>query len=339
MILATRNPVTLLTVAMILTACTSAPQAAERPDRRAETTTTTTTVTKETAVATTVPGANVDDATLAASTFDGLLTVDAATGDVLRLDGRQWRVVYDGPSYDDETVSSYVESATNAGENEIVSLCCEPVVGILRSTGGGLPYVGYGTWPAHLDGRVVAFHDTFTEPDQSALLVTRVDSDDPAETLIPLPGVAAHGRRLTRIDETRIAFTWTGTPDDADQTWYLTILDVDRNDTTPPTVEVLPEAMDLVATRDGRLLLHSTVDGRRDERIDAPVEVYEYTHREPSPGLRRLGQAPAGTFALAAAGMVFLALADSGASVGTLDAMRPVTGAPRPPVDATWIGW
>jgi hypothetical protein len=184
--------------------------------------------------------------------FQGLLAVDADTGDLLEFGANGWVQLLDGPSYSDETAQSFIESATRFTDEPVVSFCCEPVVGSLATINAGEPvYAGYGTRPAVSNGRLVAFQDLYSEQDGTSLLVYDAFEDQPEKSReILLKGLAVHGMNI-HLTASSAYFTWSPEPEGGP--WFLSEVDVSASapiDLLNSPKVALPTAMDVAAAKD-----------------------------------------------------------------------------------------
>lgn len=264
--------------------------------------------------------------------WEGLLVLDASSGDLLRFNGTNWDRLQDGPGYDDGEAMAFVESAVSTSEGLLAGWCCEPVVGFVARTGEAYPSpLFYGTRPVWLPakGAIVTFQDLFNEDGSltTSLLVSMFDAEGYQSSEHPLPSLRQHGRRLLAVSPDTFAFTWSPDPPSPDMspggTWFLgfATLTAAGLDLRLETDVALPGILDLAASRPGETYLYSTGSDAGWFTLTAD-------------GVRRGGPLPDTVFDLAVLDANLLVLADEGILLGPDFVKFPV------PLNApAWVGW
>lgn len=271
---------------------------------------------------------------------EGLMVVDATTGDLLRMQNGEWALVFDGPSYndtgEDEIERSYVESATSLDDLVVVvGLCCEPVVGALvfaDNNANVSPMVGYGTRPMALGRALVSFLDEYEQDrTKTRLAITGIESATTTE--YDLLEVDLHGQRIMAQDGD-IVLAWAKVLDDKTQVWRISQFELDQVLTRAFSPDLtatlsLDGPVDLAASLDGKLYFFSTSTDR-----SASVALHEVLHSG-----SELSDAPVatllpGVFSVAVRNreLVFQATVDG---VFDLDGQRITPDNLSP----AWIGW
>jgi len=259
--------------------------------------------------------------------WDGLLVVDSASGDLLQfLDGR-WVTLQDGPSYSDESASTFVESALSFDDRVLAAWCCEPVVGFVAFASPDFPVpLAYGTRPVRAGSQILAFQDLFDDSGSPSVSILATDMSSAYASLeYALDGVVGHGRRIVGAQDGGFLFTWTPDANMDSGVWYVGRIEstdagfsVDLSTTHP-----LPTAMDFAATEDGSLYL-----------FEVGTESPGWFGFTPNLPPVRLGELPASTHDLAIREGAVLALSDTGLLLGP---SFEVWEHSLP--SAAWVGW
>lgn len=247
--------------------------------------------------------------------------VDAESGDLIRYTSGGWLSVFDGPSYSDESASSFIESATAVDDRVLVGWCCEPSIGTLRfSDVPEVVPVAHATHPTKVGSNVVGFIDSFIEDGSpsTSLLVSPVDAPESARE-VPMPEVVRHSRRMVAVDESTVAFTWSPSSGGG---WFLGFIDLGSADALLSSTSIpLPEQLEVASSFDGSIVLFGGTTAswlkinRSGEKLEGgplPEDVFDLTYKT---------------------GEV-LALTDAGLLFGP--SFKVSLAAPGTP---SWIGW
>lgn len=271
------------------------------------------------------------------SAAQGLLLVDAVSGDLLQMLDGEWRVVLDGPSYYDDTEMlegeyTYIESATSAGDVIVAGFCCEPVVGALVAVAsdGSSSMLGYGTRPVSMDGSIISFIEEYGEDKTvSRIAVTDFDGNQVAE--YALSEMVAHGARMVAVNG-ELVLVWAHHDADGATKWLISSIaftddsDVDLTSTLP--FDVL-ESTDLAAALDGRLYYYEVASD-----ATTPAALYEASMTNDNHTSIETTQLLPGTYSVAVRDRTHIFQATT---EGVFDiAGNRIT---PPGISPVWIGW
>lgn len=263
------------------------------------------------------------------SRFEGLLAVDADSGDLLEFASGGWSSLLDGPSYSDESAQYFIETATRFSGSTVVSYCCEPVVGALASVeSGSSSFFGYGTRPSSSSRFLVSFKDLYLDVDGVSVLVYDSTSPDSELREILLKGVSAHGSSI-HVDGNFAYFTWT--PKTSGAPWYLSGVDLSKDGdqlvAENPSVR-LPYKMDLASAKS---LIAYPVESDATPAYEIPIEGFEkfdFSSAEP------VAELPAKTSSAAFYAKDWVAVAESGMATSD-SALSPALIK----TSVSWVGW
>jgi hypothetical protein len=247
---------------------------------------------------------------------EGILVVEPGSGDLLRYSSGRWEVVYDGLSYDAEVEgdAAYVESAFSAQGATFAALCCEPFSGIFgKVLAGEVQYSGYGTRPALLGERIVAFVDVYDEQISTKLTLSPLASPQDVLFESVLSGVVAHSTRLQPLGKDHVAFTWSRSFEGAP--WYLAVVNLSEPVSYDESA-LLERSVKLQGVRDLALVVDGSGRIAVLSQGDAPsLEFYEHGDGLAPVRSGSVESVPAGTSTVLIDGKVRAYLLDGGVSV------------------------